>query len=252
LVGHLIIRGIIVGIVAGILAFAWARTFGEPALNIAMGFESAQNEAKAKAALASGQHAEEEEPEIFSRGVQSGIGLFTGVVAVGAGIGGLFAVLFAFANGRFGSLGPEPTSALLALIGLVSIYVIPALKYPADPPSVGNLETIKLRTGLYFLMMAISVASTIGALALRGGLARKYGSWDGSVLAAAAYIVVIASAFLILPGFNEVPANFPAVTLWNFRIASLGIQTVLWASIGVMFGYFNGRIATNSGRRTAM
>jgi Probable cobalt transporter subunit (CbtA) len=31
--------------------------------------------------------------------------------------------------------------------------------------------------------------------------------------------------------------SFPAVTLWQFRLASFGIQTVLWGSIGVMFGF---------------
>ncbi len=58
-----------------------------------------------------------------------------------------------------------------------------------------------------------------------------------------AYLVVIAAVFALLPGINEVPTNFPAVTLWNFRIASLGIQTVLWGSIGIMFGYIGARRA---------
>ena len=55
------------------------------------------------------------------------------------------------------------------------------------------------------------------------------------------YLIVIAAVYLLLPGINEVPATFPATTLWDFRIASLGIQTVLWGSIGVMFGYVGAR-----------
>jgi hypothetical protein len=115
---------------------------------------------------------------------------------------------------------------------------VPALKYPANPPSVGEPDTIKYRTGLYFLMMAISIASTLGALRLRRSMVPRFGTWNASLLALGVYLVVMTAVFSLLPGVNEVPATFPAVTLWDFRIASLGIQTVLWGSIGVLFGYF--------------
>ena len=239
--GQLVLRGFIVGIVAGLLAFGWAKVFGEPAVTTAISFESAQDEARAAAAVAAGKPAPEDDPVIFSRPVQSGLGLLTGMVVAGAGLGCLFAVLFAFANGRVGRLGPAPTSALLAFFGLLSVYVIPALKYPANPPSVGEPDTIKYRTGLYFLMMAISIAATLGALRLRRSLVPRYGAWNGSLLALGAYLVVVTAVFVLLPGVNEVPATFPAVTLWDFRIASLGIQTVLWGSIGVLFGYVGAR-----------
>jgi len=241
MVGRLIFRGFIVGIVAGLLAFGWAKFFGEPAVETAINFESAQDQAKAAAAVAAGKPAPEDEPEMFSRAVQNGIGLLTGMVVSGAGLGCLFAVLFAFANGRLGRLGPAPTSALLALFGLLSVYIVPALKYPANPPSVGEPDTIKYRTGLYFLMMAISIASTLSALRLQRSLAPRHGAWNASLLAAGAYLVVIAAVYVFLPGINEVPATFPATTLWDFRIASLGIQTVLWGSIGLLFGYVGAR-----------
>jgi predicted cobalt transporter CbtA len=228
---------LLVGIVAGLLAFGFAKTFGEPAVEVAIDFEASHAEAERAEAIKKGLAPIPEEPELFSRTVQSGIGLFTGVVVVGAGIGGLFAVLFAFANGRLENLGPGATSALLSFYALWSIYVIPALKYPANPPSVGEPDTIKLRTGLYFLIMAISIATTIGSLVLRKGMVAKFGAWTGSLIAFGVYLVVICAFFAILPGIDEVPSDFPAVTLWQFRIASLGIQTVLWGSTGLMFGW---------------
>jgi hypothetical protein len=94
----------------------------------------------------------------------------------------------------------------------MSVYVIPALKYPANPPSVGEPDTIKYRTGLYFLMMAISIAAMVGSSVLRRHLTPKYGSWNGSLMAVGLYLVVIGGAFLLLPGINEVPAAFPGVT----------------------------------------
>jgi Probable cobalt transporter subunit (CbtA) len=245
-IGKLVIRGFFVGILAGLLAFGWARVFGEPPVNAAIGFEAAQDEAKAAAAVAAGAQALPEEEEIFSRTVQGGVGLLTGLVVVGAGLGSLFAVLFAFASGRLGNLGPGPTSALLAFLGLMSVYVVPALKYPANPPSVGEPDTIKLRTGLYFLMIAISLAATLGAAMLRRRLVPRYGAWNGSLLSVAAYLVVLGAVFLALPNINEVPASFPAATLWDFRLASLGIQTVLWGSLGIMFGYAGGAVLKDS------
>lgn len=244
MVGQLILRGFIAGIVAGLLAFGWAKVFGEPAVNVAINFESAQDAAEAAAAVAAGKPPAAEGPVIFSRAVQSGIGLLTGMVVAGAGLGCLFAVLFAFANGRMGNLGAGPTSALLAFYGMASVYLVPALKYPPNPPSVGEPDTIKYRTGLYFLMMAISIASTLGALWLRRSLVPRFGAWNGSLMALAVYLAVIAASFVLLPGIDEVPRTFPAVTLWDFRLASLGIQTVLWGSIGVMFGYLGAQVTT--------
>jgi hypothetical protein len=237
-----VIRGLLVGLVAGVLAFGFAKVFGEPAVGVAIEFESAHDEAERQAQIANGITPEPAEPELFSRSVQSGIGLLTGLVAVGAGIGGLFGVMFAFANGRMtgpglGKLGAGATSTLLSVYGLWSIYVIPALKYPPNPPAIGEPDTIKLRTGVYFLLMAISIASTVGTLLLRSRLVPKLGPWGGAMISFLAYVVVIAFFSLILPTINEVPENFPADTLWQFRLASLGIQCVLWGGIGLMFGW---------------
>ncbi|HWG76322.1 MAG TPA: CbtA family protein [Steroidobacteraceae bacterium] len=239
----LIARGLIVGIVAGLLAFAFAKTFGEPAVAVAINFESAQDEAERAAAIAAHEHVQPEEPEMFSRTIQTGIGLFTGIVGIGLGIGGLFAILFAFANGRIARLGPGATATLVAALCLITFYIIPALKYPANPPSVGHPDTIRLRTGLYFLMMALSVASTIGAVLYREKLQPRLGTWGSSVVVFLLYVIVIAVIYTALPSINEVPATFPAVTLWNFRIASLGIQIVLWGATGLMFGYLAQREA---------
>jgi hypothetical protein len=248
LVASLVIRGLLVGIVAGLLAFGFAKVFGEPAVGVAIEFEAAHDEAERQAQIANGITPEPAEPELFSRAVQSGVGLLTGMVAVGAGIGAIFGVMFAFANGRLlgpglGRLGPGATSTLLAFYGLWSVYIVPALKYPPNPPAIGEPDTIKLRTGVYFLIMAISIASTVGASMLRTRLVPKFGAWGGVVIAFLAYLVVIAFFYLVLPTINEVPDNFPASTLWDFRMASIGIQCVLWGSIGLMFGWLAERPA---------
>lgn len=237
MVGQLIIRGILVGILAGLLAFGFAKIYGEPAVDAGIAFEDQQAEAAGEAP----------EPEMFSRDVQSNIGLFTGVVVVGAAFGGLFAVLFAFSNGRIGQLGPQQTAVLLAAACFVAIYLVPWLKYPANPPGSNLGETIKYRTAVYFVAIAISIVSMVAAWIGRQRLVSRFGSWNATLVAVAAYVVVNFIAATLLPSINETPATFPATSLWDFRIASLETQLVLWTAIGVVFGAVVERTMVRSG-----
>jgi hypothetical protein len=157
--------------------------------------------------------------------------------------GGLFALVFAAANGRVGNCSPRAVAALLAGAGFVAVYLVPVLKYPANPPSVGQPDTIGHRTALYFAMMLVSVAAMVGAVMLRNALARRHGAWSAALTAGAGYLVVVFAAQLLLPAINEVPEVFPAVVLWNFRIASLGMQAVMWTTLGLLFGWLTERAA---------
>jgi hypothetical protein len=243
-----------IGVVAGLLGFAFLKVVGEPQVDRAIAFETQMDEAKAKAkaeeakAMGMSMPKEEEEPELVSRPVQAGIGLFTGVMVYSAAFGGLFALAFAVAYGRTGSLGMRATSALLAAAGIVAVYLVPNLKYPANPPSVGDPDTIGMRTAVYFIMIAISVAAMIGATMLRKRLRFRFGAWDASLIAGAAYVMVIVAAWLILPVVNEVPEQFPAVVLWKFRIASVGAQVIMWATTGLVFGALTERATATRGQ----
>jgi predicted cobalt transporter CbtA len=137
-------------------------------------------------------------------------------------------------------------AALLSGAGFVAIYLVPALKYPANPPSVGQPDTIDQRTALYFAMMLVSVVAMVGAVMLRNALARRHGVWSAALIAGAGYLVVVVAAQLLLPSINEVPEQFPAVLLWNFRIASLGTQAVMWATLGLLFGWLTERAAARN------
>jgi predicted cobalt transporter CbtA len=253
MVGKLLLRGMLVGIVAGIFCFGLLKIIGEPQVDRAVAFEAQMDEAKAKAkageAVAKGMPmpAPEADDEIVSRPTQAGIGLFTGVVVYSAAFGGLFSLAFALVYGRMGDFGPRTTSALLAGMGFVSLYVVPNLKYPANPPSVGDPETIGMRTTFYFAMMAISLAALIGSTSLRGRLVGRWGEWNATLIAMAGYIAVVIVVGLLLPTVDEVPEQFPAVLLWKFRMASAGAQLLMWASIGLLFGALTERAATGAG-----
>src|SRR5271165_4959212 len=240
--GPLLLRGMLIGIVAGLLCFAFLKIVGEPQVDRAIAFETALDEAKAKAAaqalIAKGLPApkEEPEPELVSRPVQAGIGLFTGVMVYNVAFGGLFALAFALCYGRMGDFSPRVTAALVAVSGFVSIYAVPILKYPANPPSVGNPDTIQFRTAIYFGMLLLSLASMIAAWSFRNRLVEQHGAWNATLVGAAVYVVAVVLFAFAMPPLNEVPEGFPALVLWQFRMASLGAQAIMWTVIGVGFG----------------
>src|SRR6185437_9191379 len=141
MVRSLLVRGMLVGLLAGLLVFAFGKVYGEKPVDLAITFETSLDASNARAEAAKGMHVEEE-PALVSRRVQAGWGLFTGVMVYSTAFGGLFALVFAAVDRRAVNLGPRATSALLAAVGFMSVYVIPNLKYPANPPSVGAPETI--------------------------------------------------------------------------------------------------------------
>ena len=227
MVRALLVRGMLAGAVAGLLAFGFAFVFGEPQVDLAIGFEAHMHHMAGEAA----------EPELVSRVVQGTIGLLVGVIVYSCALGGIFALAFAYVYGRIGALGPRGTAAVLAVAGFVTLILVPQIKYPANPPSIGEPDTIGIRTALYFTMIALSVIAAVAATSTGKQFARRLGVWNSAFAAGAAYLAVVVAAMLILPPVNEVPADFSATTLWNFRLASLGIEAVLWAALGLTFGF---------------
>jgi hypothetical protein len=222
----LLVRGMLVGLAAGVLAFAFAFVFGEPQVQRAIDFEETLNH----------------DPEVVSRGVQRTLGLLTGTVVMGVALGGLFSLVFAYAYGRLSNLNARATSALLALGAFLTIIAIPFTKYPANPPTVGNPDTIDKRTLLFLAMIAISVLAAIAAARIRRDLLTRTSAWNAALLAVAAFIAIVAIAQLILPAVHETPPGFPADVLYRFRLASLGISLTLWTTIGIGFGVAAGRL----------
>jgi predicted cobalt transporter CbtA len=64
----------------------------------------------------------------------------------------------------------------------------------------------------------------------------SHGNWNAALIAVAVYIVLMALAYFALPPVDEVPKLFSASLLWNFRVAAIGIQAVIWATLGLLFG----------------
>ena len=68
------------------------------------------------------------------------------------------------------------------------------------------------------------------------------------MLAVAVYLVLVVLAQLVLPAINEVPENFSATVLWSFRMASVGMQLILWLGLGLGFGFLMERFLGTTAR----
>ncbi|MEU1185347.1 CbtA family protein [Streptomyces sp. NPDC005820] len=223
-VRNLLVRGMLAGLAAGVLALVVAYFLGEPNVDSAIGFEESH------------APAHEHEVELVSRSLQSTAGLATGVLVYGVAFGGIAALAYCFALGRIGRFGPRATALLLSGAALLAVYVVPFLKYPANPPAVGDHDTIAKRTTLFFLMMLLGVLLAIAAVIAGKRLAPRLGTWYATVVAVLGFVTLIGLAYAFLPAINEVPADFPATLLWRFRLSTLALQITLWTGFGLVFG----------------
>lgn len=239
MIRSLLVCGLAAGVCAGLLATGFARVVGEPAVDAAIAFE----ESHAEPAGTTRQHAA---GPLVSREIQSSAGLLTASLVYGLAVGGLFALAFAFVYGRVAQLSPAATALCLAAASFVVVFLVPFLKYPANPPAVGNPDTITRRTLLYFAIVGVSVAAAVLAVRLRRLLVER-GARHATVAGIAAFVGVVLVAGLALPGIQEVPADFPAVTLWEFRQATVATQLVLWTTLGAIFALGAGRAMTGRG-----
>jgi predicted cobalt transporter CbtA len=222
---RIIARGLLAGALGGLLAFLFARVFSEPVINRAVAFEDEMSH----------MNGHEHGVELFTRGVQANVGMGFGVLAFAVAMGALLAVAFCVVYGRAGTISARPLAALLAGAMLLCLSVVPALKYPPNPPAASLEESLRERTLLYVLMVVISAAALIAAVYLRGRLTSRLGNWNATLAAAGAYVVALAVMMAVLPAVDETPEGFPAGVLYEFRLYSLATQVVMWVSIGTFF-----------------
>lgn len=245
-------RGLVAGALGGIVAFLFARIFVEPVIERAIAYEEGVGAAHD---AVHGGHSHGEGVELFTRGIQANIGMGFGVVAFSVAMGALLAVVFCVTYGRIGDMSARALSVLLAGGMLLSLWVVPALKYPPNPPAVSLDETIQQRTLLYLLMVVLSVALLAAAVYIGRRLTGRLGLWNGTLAAMGAYVVAVAVVMLIMPTIDETPGpivddagmivfgGFPADDLYEFRLCTLGTQLAMWVTIGLIFAALVSRIS---------
>lgn len=224
-------RGLAAGLLAGLLAGIFAFFVGEPLLERAMTLESSGHAHNGEVAA----HSHGGEEEIFSRTTQK-VGLFFATGLSGTFVGGLFGMAFAFMRDLLSSDTDWGRSLSLAAAAFAGAVFLPFLKYPANPPTVGDPSTIGSRTIAYFVMVGVSLLTILVCWHAARRM-RESGVVDPirHLTVGAALVTVFGLLFVGLPATAD-PGEFPAGLLWSFRLSSIGTQVVLWTGLGVVFG----------------
>jgi hypothetical protein len=265
---RVILRGLLMGALGGVLSFIYARIFAEPVIQRAIDYESGRDDAMADLARAAGLTPVGDGPDIFSRTIQANIGIGFGMLLFGVAMGGIFAVVYCVTVGRIGDVSARAAALLVGGGLFFALYVVPFVKYPPNPPSIGHPETIKDRSGLYVLMVALSVVFLFGAVVLGRRLATRFNAWTSTLLAAGAFIVAMGIVMGLLPSLGQLSSNvheygrfatetpqpltdksgaivypgFPADDLYAFRFHSFVAQLILWTTISVGFASLADRL----------
>jgi hypothetical protein len=209
------------GLLAGAAAGLFLLVVGEPAVEQAIRLEHAS--------VASGHQAEVFGRELQRAGMVAAMGLY------GVAVGGVLAIL-ALVPGRRMQGSAWERCLRIALAGFGAFWLVPFLKYPPSPPGVGDTSTMGLRTASYVSMAAVSVAACLVAVAAARRLAaRGVEAHRRHLVAGAGYLLVVATAFALLPPAPD-GVGVPADLLWQFRLASVGGQAILWTFAGAGLG----------------
>ena len=214
--------GCLAGLAAGAAAALFAATVGRGPIRDAIALEDS------RAYASGGAHHE----DLFGRGVQE-IGGAVGLIVFGLALGVIFAVVLAAVGPRLTAATPLGASVRLGLAGFVSVVLVPFLKYPANPPAVGDPDTVNERTLLYFACLALSILLTLAVWRLHRTtrLAPVPKAWAAAACYGAGLLVI----FVALPG-NSDAIDAPADLVWRFRLASLGSLAAAWTMLSMVMG----------------
>jgi len=218
-----LISGAFAGLIHGTVNFAIV----EPYLDQAIGIEN-QN------LFLSGE--EKDTPEFWVeyegyRVWQKSGQILAGVI-LGTSIGALFGIVFALSRNSLPGNNDLKKALVLAGVMWFTMFVIPFLKYPANPPTVGDPETVVLRSILYLSFIAISGFGAVGFYKL----SQKFKN-SRKLAALIGYGIFISVVFVAMPeNPDEITAPMDLVN--DFRIASFLGVTSFWISIGLILGFF--------------
>ncbi len=228
--GAVLKAAVLAGLIAGLAAAAFHSLLIEPVIDRAIELEERRSQAEGKEAKA----------PVVDRPLQR-VGLVVGFLLYGAVWGALFGTLFHVTRVWQPAAWTGATRGLLcaALAGW-SVAVFPFLKYPANPPGVGDPGTIGYRQGLYFGFIGLSVVGTTLAVGVQRLLSHPSALPSRGRLrwapALALYAVYSAAAYTAMPA-NPDPVRMPAQLVWTFRAISLAGLALFWVVLGGAFGW---------------
>ncbi len=220
-----ILISIISGAIAGIILAGMNLFVLEPIIDKAISLETAK-------IIASGENVDMNEQNSYR--IWQKAGSILGGSIFGMAFGSLLGIVYAFSRKALPFSSDRIKAIFLTLVMCIVLFVIPFLKYPGNPPAVGDPETIFLRESLYLGFLGVSAVS---ALCL-GILFYKFRNIPHiSIIIPLIYAVIISSAFVLFPS-NPDKISISMDLVNSFRIASGLTMVGFWIILGTIFGLF--------------
>lgn len=230
--GTVLKAAIVAGLIAGLATALFHLAVTEPVIDQAIVFEEQVHGAEAA-----------HEAPLVSRDVQRA-GLVVGYLLYGLMWALPFGAIYHAAQRLLPTHHASRRGLLLALAAYWATGLFPFLKYPANPPGVGEPETIAYRQTLYLSFLALSVAGTTLAVALGRTIGR---SGQMRSLSALTFSIVSAVVLYLAMPVNLDPVPLPTDLVLRFRVLSLVGITLFWGVLGLGFGWL---VRTEQGRST--
>ena len=165
------------------------------------------------------------------RSWQKGGQILAGAI-LGTSIGSLFGIVYALSKKSLPSRNNIGKTLILAGLMWFTLFVIPFLKYPANPPTVGDGETVVLRGILYLTLIAISGFLAIGFYQIFKRLKAK-----NRILPIIGYGVLMSLVFFLMPeNPDEISTSMELVN--GFRVGAFLTGTVFWFTLALFLGVF--------------
>ena len=230
---------LVVGVAVGLLVAAYFNVFNVPVMEWAISLEEAAAEAEAAAA---GGAPEEEGGVAVSLGMQR-IGMSVGFVVIGVLFGAIFTGLYHLVRRAAPGWNMWAWAVIAGLLGFWAVSLFAQIKYPLNPPGIGDEGSLLARQGFQFLFILISLVA-VAALCLAVKAINESGTSGVQrfIRYAGAAIVYAAVALIIV---YAIPGNPDAVPEWvpeglviMFRTFTIVGHFLLWMGISLgVVGY---------------
>ena len=231
--------GVIAGIVLGLINQAVVEPFIDRAISIEMQRHVARGE--------SIDTAQQSQYRVWQKG-----GEVVAAAMYGVSLSALFGIVFVYSRRSLPGFTNKKKALFLAAILFFVIFLIPALKYPANPPAVGNPSTIYYREVLYIGFIAISGFSAL-ALALSYKKLQTYLSEKKTtvmLIVSLIYTIIMIGAYMTFPP-NPDKVTIPINLIISFRIASVCSIGIFWGVLGMIVGLFWDKLKIHETNRVA-
>ena len=227
---------LVMGLIAGLLVGGFMNVFNVPVMEWAIELEGAAAAAEAPAGE------EEEEVAGFyaflgSLGMQR-IGMTLGLAVLGVIYGAIFTGLYHIVRQAFPGWNVWAWALVGGVVCFWSVSLFTQLKYPLNPPGIGEDASLLARQGFQFLFILLSLLAAVAAGFIIRYLhesgsegAQRFWGYAG---AAVAYVVVAVVIFLAIPGNPDpIPEWVPDGLVIMFRTFTILGHLLLWMTIAL-------------------